>query len=171
MVEIARLLEDNRSLREENLKQAQELLYNKRLFYGRRSEKRIPDHPDGQLFIPFGQETIPEEMPDIKPLVEEIQVESYRRRNSDHRESRKPRREEIPSDIERRTRVIEPQGIDLEKMTRIGEDIREILHYTPGEFYVERIFVLYISPVNKTPQRFPPLSIKRNPLRPFFPKA
>ncbi|MDR2388339.1 MAG: hypothetical protein LBD89_00940, partial [Tannerellaceae bacterium] len=56
------------------------------------------DHPDGQLFIPFGQETIPEETPDIKPLVEEIQVESYRRRNRERRESRKPRREEIPSD-------------------------------------------------------------------------
>jgi hypothetical protein len=123
------LQEENHSLREENLKQAQELLYYKRLFYGRRSERRIPDHPDGQLFIPFGQESIPEETSDIKPLVEEIQVASYTRRNRARRESRKLRREEIPADIERRTRVIEPEGIDLEKTTRIGEDVREILHY------------------------------------------
>jgi transposase len=139
------LQEENHSLREENLKQAQELLYYKRLFYGRRSERRIPEHPDGQLFIPFGQESIPEETPDIKPLVEEIQVASYIRRNRACRESRKPRREEIPADIERRTRVIEPEGIDLEKMTRIGEDVREILHYIPGKFYVECI----IRPVYK----------------------
>jgi hypothetical protein len=105
LLEIARLQEDNHSLQEENLKQAQELLYYKRLFYGRRSEKRIPEQPEGQLFLPFGRESIPEEVPDIKPLVEEIQVESYRRRNRQRLENRKPRREEIPAHIERRTRI------------------------------------------------------------------
>jgi transposase len=63
LLEIARLQEDSHSLREENLKQAQELLYYRRLFQGRRSEKRIPERPEGQLFLPFGQESIPEEVP------------------------------------------------------------------------------------------------------------
>ena len=124
---------------DELVKQAHELLYYKRLFFGRRSEKRMPDSPEGQLFIPFGSATIEEETPDIKPLVEEIQIESHKRRIEKKKTVVQPKRQEIPADIERQTRVIEPAGINPEEMIKIGENVREILQYIPGRFYVDRI--------------------------------
>ena len=126
-------------LREENIKQAHELLYYKRLFFGRRSEKRIPKHPEGQLFIPFGDLSIKEETPDIIPIVEEIRIEAHKRRAKKHQNISRPKRQEIPAGIERRIRVIEPEGINLDELVKIGEDIREILQYIPGQFYVDRI--------------------------------
>ena len=126
-------------LREENIKLSHEILYYKRLFFGRRSEKRIPKHPEGQLFIPFGEPVIEEETPDIQPIVEEIQIEAHKRRAKKQSTISRPKRQEIPADIERRIRVIEPEGINHQEMTKIGEDVREILQYTPGQFYVDRI--------------------------------
>ena len=49
------------ALKEEKQRLLQELLYYKRYYFGRRSEKRMPDVPDGQLFLPFeGEKTLPE---------------------------------------------------------------------------------------------------------------
>jgi transposase len=127
------------SLESENTKLSHELLYCRRLFYGRRPEKRMPSQPDGQLFIPFGEETVKEETADIKPVIEEIQVASHKRRTKQKENRKKAIRREIPAEIERRVRVIEPAGINLETMVKIGEDNREILQYIPGKFYVDRI--------------------------------
>jgi len=134
------ILEAEISLLEaEKIRLSHELLYYKRLFYGRRSEKRMPDSPCGQLFLPFGEETIAEETPDIKPVVEEIQIETHKRRIKQKENREQPKRHAIPSDIERRIRIIEPEGINPEEMIKIGTDVREILHYIPGKFYVDRI--------------------------------
>jgi len=137
--EISLLESKNSLLESEKIKLSHELLYYKRLFYGRRSEKRMPTIPHGQLFLPFGEETIAEETPDIKPVVEEIQIESHKRRIKQKETRKTPKRQEIPSDIERRVQVIEPDGINLEEMVKIGTDVREILQYIPGKFYVDRI--------------------------------
>lgn len=136
--ENASLLEMLSSKDEEILKLRQQLLYYTRNAYGRRSEKRMPERPEGQLFFPFeGEDSLPEETADIQPVAKEIQVEAHKRRKEAAK--KQPKREEIPSDIERRVRVIEPKGIDLSLMTKIGEDVREILQHIPGSFYVDRI--------------------------------
>ena len=159
VVEIGRLREESASLNAENIKQAHELLYYKRLFFGRRSEKRMPQHPEGQLFIPFGQPYIKEETPEIKPIVEEIRIEAHKRRVKKQENVSRPKRKDIPAGIERRIRVIEPEGINLNEMVKIGEDIREILQYIPGQFYVDRI----IRPIYKArvqPMLFPQVCIR-----------
>jgi Transposase and inactivated derivatives len=139
--------EENTTLQEENTRLAQELLYYKRLYYGRRSEKRMPFQPEGQLFLCFEGETrLPEETPELHPIIEEIEIESHKRRKN--RIKNNPKREEIPLDIERRQRTLEPEGVDLAKVEKIGEDVREILHYTPGSFYVDRI----VRPIYKIKQ-------------------
>jgi transposase len=99
----------------------------------------MPPHPDGQLFLPFGQESIREETPDIKPIVEEIQVEAHKHRTNLKENQKKAIRQEIPSKIERRVQIVEPSGINTEEMVKTGEDVREILQYTPGNFYADRI--------------------------------
>lgn len=139
----------NTLLEEENLKLRQELLYYKRFCYGRRSEKRMPEKPRGPLFALFeGQEHLPEETPDIQPIAEEIRVESYNRKKKKIKKQI-PRREKIPADIERRTRIIHPADVDWQTMVKIGEDVREILHYIPGQFYVDRI----VRPIYKAKER------------------
>lgn len=137
-MKIVELKKEVIALKEEKQRLLQELLYYKRYYFGRRSEKRMPDVPDGQLFLPFeGEKTLPEETPDLRSVVEEIQVESHKRKKQTPR--KQPRREEIPAEIERRERVIEPAGMDVSLMQKIGEDVREVLQYTPGSFYVDRI--------------------------------
>ena len=141
------LKEKNTSLEEENAKLRQELLYHQRRMFGRCSEKRMPQHPEGTLFIPFGKESIPEETADILPIVEEIKVASRKRKIQIQKQTKKnrPKREEIPADIERRIHIIEPENVDHENMVKIGEDVREVLQYIPGTFYVDR----FIRPIYK----------------------
>lgn len=138
-LENASLESKNAVLESENARLLQELLYFRRFHYGRRSEKRMPEQPEGQLFLAFGESAIPEETPDIKPVVEEIRIEAHNRRKKREQNKAKPRRMEIPADIERRTRVIEPDGINPEEMIKIGQDVREILHCIPCRLYVDRI--------------------------------
>lgn len=134
------LVQENRTLTDENIRLKHELLYYKRLFYGRRSEKRMPGTPQGELFLCFeGEERLPEETDEIIPIKKEIEIEAHKRRLRKKENREKAKRQPIPADIERRTRVIEPAGVDMEQLEKIGEDVREILHYIPGDFYVDRI--------------------------------
>ena len=95
--------------------------------FGRCSEKRMPKKPEGALFSPVGEQSIPEETPDIFPIVEEIKVSSHKRKIQIQKQANnnRPKREEIPADIERRIHIIEPENVDHEKMVKIGEDVRE----------------------------------------------
>lgn len=126
-------------LKEENLKMEQELLYFKRVMFGKKSERFIPQDPS-QLCLNFNaQAQLKEETPDIKPVLEEISQESESRRNRVQAQKRRPKRQAIPESIERVVRVIEPAIENLSDMVRIGEDVKEVLHYKPGTLWVERI--------------------------------
>ncbi len=48
-------------------------------------------------------------------------------------------RESFPEKLRRETIVIEPQGTDTSRAKLIGEDVTELLAYTPGELYVKRV--------------------------------
>ena len=126
-------------LKAENLKMEQELLYFKRVIFGKKSERFIPQDPN-QLCLNFNaQAQLKEETPDIKPVLEEIGQESDIRRKRVLSQKRKPVRQAIPENIERIERVIEPLIDNLSDMVRIGEDVKEVLHYKPGTLWVERI--------------------------------
>ena len=68
------------ALREQNLKMKQELLYLRRVKFGRSSERFIPSDPN-QLCLFQDQEQPEEATPDIKPILEEISQETQARRN------------------------------------------------------------------------------------------
>jgi hypothetical protein len=126
-------------LKEENFKMEQELLYFKRVMFGKKSERFIPQDPS-QLCLNFNaQAQLKEETPDIKPVLEEISQESESRRNRVQAQKRKPKRQAIPEARERVVRVIEPAIENLSDMVRIGEDVKEVLHYKPGTLWVEHI--------------------------------
>jgi hypothetical protein len=48
-------------------------------------------------------------------------------------------REGFPEKLRRESIVIEPKGIDTQGAQKIGEEVMELLAYTPGELYVKQI--------------------------------
>lgn len=171
--EKAALEVEKAALEAENQKLSHELLHYKRLFYGRRSERRMPTVPEGQLFIPFeGEEQpLPEELAEAVSVADEIQAEARKRRNKQKADKKHPVREAIPSHIERRIRIIEPADYNPQTMEKIGEDVREVLHYTPGAFYVERIIrpIYKIKSTSKEP--LPTVICQAPAVETFIPKS
>ena len=150
-------------LREENIRLFHEILYCKRLFFGRRSEKRIPKHPEGQLFIPFGEPTIAEETPDIKPIVEEIRIEAHKRRINKQENISRPKRQEIPAGIERRVRVIEPEGINHQEMVKTGKMFVKSFNTHPDSFMQTGLSVPFIKQEFSRRMLFPQIFFRRQP--------
>jgi transposase len=58
----------------------------------------------------------------------------------------------LPEHLKREEQVIEPEGIDLTKMVRIGEQRTEMLHYTPAELTVKVIVRPKYAPKTATPE-------------------
>lgn len=116
-------------------KQNFELLYFRRALFGRSSERYIKADPN-QLALDFqGQETLPEE--EATPKQPETETITYERKKQKE-DTRKPVRRPLPEHLERKEVVIEPDSIP-EGSKCIGEEVTEILEYTPGKFYVRRI--------------------------------
>jgi transposase len=89
-----------------------------------------------QLKLDFdGQETLPEEaQAALEAAKETITYERKKRKENPE----KPVRQPLPAHIERREEIIVPDPIP-EGSKLIGEEVTEILEYTPGEFHVRRI--------------------------------
>jgi len=110
----------------------QELAQLKRMIFGSKSERFIPAD-SGQMSLDLD---IPQkEAPSI-----EIEELSYTRKKPT-KEKESPVRMPLPSHLPRHEHVIEPE-INTHGAKKIGEEITEILEYTPGKFYVEK----YIRP-------------------------
>lgn len=100
----------------------------KRMVFGARSERYIPDSPEEQLSL-FGAAV-------KAPPEEKVSVPSHERNKS--KAKKKPVRLVLPEHLKREEQVIEPD-IDLTNMVRIGEERTEMLHYTPAELSVRVI--------------------------------
>lgn len=109
---------------------AQIAWFQKQMF-GRRSEKHLPSDGQPSLFDAAGVE-IPSE-PQAEPVEEEKETVTYTRKKSQKGMS-KPREtwENLPL-LE--TRVIEPQGVDLSRYRRIGEEVTTLVGFEPGKYY------------------------------------
>lgn len=112
-----------------------ELLYLRRTMFGRSSERYVKDDPN-QLSLDFdGSDRLPEEeMAKIEELRQSI---TYQRRQKKENPG-KPVRQELPAGLERKEEIIEPDPIP-EGSTCIGQEVTEVLEYTPGRLYVRRI--------------------------------
>ena len=113
----------------------QQLAELKRMIFGRKSEKvsPIPDQPT--LFDLDDQE---EAVPETKEITYTKTVNKKKKI--------KPVRKGLPSHLPRMEEIIEPSGI-TNAHKRIGEEVTEILEYTPGKMYVRRIIrPKYINP-------------------------
>lgn len=139
---IVALADQIASLQAEKERMSQKLLYFERQQFGRRSEKRIEIDPAQLRFSFEGEAEIEEELSDIKTVLEEIQVRTQERREKEKSQKRTPSpkgSKRLPEHLERRERVIEPEGLNPDDYVRIGEDRQEFLHRSPATFYVEVI--------------------------------
>jgi transposase len=100
----------------------------KRLIFGAKSERFIASHPDQATLFDLPAETL-QQMP-----TEEI---TYTR-TKPQPEKKQPLRLELPSHLERRVEVIEPENLP-EGAKNIGEAVTEVLEYEPASAYVRRI--------------------------------
>lgn len=126
---------DNQRLLEKLNKLTDELLYLRRAMFGRSCERYIKEDPE-QLTMDFdGVETLAEEE---KAQAEQLKQTITYQRKVNKETCSKPVREPLPADLPRKEEIIEPDPIP-EGSHCIGEQVTEVLEYTPAEFYVRRI--------------------------------
>lgn len=120
--------EEFETLKSENAWLKHQLAELKRLIYGAKSERCITPNPEQTTLF-----DIPTEEP-VETTTEEI---TYTR-TKPQAKKKQPLRMELPSHLERREEVIEPDDIP-EGAKKIGEAVTEILEYEPASAYVRRI--------------------------------
>ncbi len=132
--QIAALMADNQYLKHE-------LEKIKRMIFGSKSERFIGKDDPNQLSL-FNQEQI---APPVKPK-ETITIE----RNKPVKQDKVViTRGPLPANLPRIIEVIEPKE-DVTGAKKIGEEITEVMEYTPGKIYVKRyVRPKYVLPEDK----------------------
>jgi hypothetical protein len=120
-------------IKAENIQLKQELADIKRLIFGQKRERFIPRQNNNQLSFGLGLE------PSASMEDTSEQITYHRRKNKAKHTPHS--RQELPSHLERREIIIEPEE-DTTGLTKIGEEITEELEYEPGNVFVNR----YIRP-------------------------
>ena len=125
-------------------RKSRRILELERMVFGRRSEKRLPESPDGWVGTLFDEQWAKEGSllhAETLPIIDEIKQQAKRRREASRttRPARKgrPYASYVPDDIERKVVVIYPEGYDAERMVVIGHDRTEHLCLRPPCFYVK----------------------------------
>ncbi|MBK7410718.1 MAG: IS66 family transposase [Saprospirales bacterium] len=101
----------------------------KKLLFGAKRERYVPtqDPAQGSLF---------DEQAASDP-VEQVEVAL---KPANRKKRTKPvKRNTFPEKLRRQTEVIQPEGVDMGQLVKIGEDITEILAYVPADFYVKQL--------------------------------
>lgn len=125
-------------------RKSRRILELERMVFGRRSEKRLPESPDGWVGTLFDEQWAKEGSllhAETLPVIDEIKQQAKSRREASRttRPARKgrPYASYVPDDIERKVVVIYPEGYDAERMVVIGHDRTEHLCLRPPCFYVK----------------------------------
>ncbi len=101
----------------------------KKLIFGSKSERLIPENNPEQISLDFGQTP---EVPKQEPATETITYE--REKNSG---KQRPSRQPIPAHLERIVHEIKPEE-DVTGLVKIGEEVTEELEYVPGKLFVNK---------------------------------
>ena len=131
--EISRLNADNLYLRHELEKL-------KRMIFGSKSERFIGTADPAQLLL--GLDIAPQPM--AEPAKETV---TYERKKPVEKDKTVHSRQPLPAHLPRQEVIIEPKE-DTTRAKKIGEEITEVLEYTPGKLYVKK----YIRPKYVLPE-------------------
>lgn len=133
--------ENNRKLVEQNEKLVAEvknltaqIAWLKRKLFGQTSEKKEPYDPSMDLFSDYFKD----QEQQIEPAKEEAEKKIGKDSKEDRKQAKKNRQmlEGLPV-LE--TETLEPEGIDLSKYRRIGEEITQVIEHKPGMLYIRQI--------------------------------
>lgn len=130
-------LADYQKLASENAELKQRLAWLERQIFGQKSERYVPDEAlTAQLKLTFESE---QSTVELDRTVRQM-VASYEREVApkEEKKSEHQGRIAIPAHLPRVEEVVEPCE-DVSDMKRIGEDVTEILEYTPPKLWVRRI--------------------------------
>lgn len=103
----------------------------KRMIFGAKSERFVPEQESTQLSLFSAPLTEAEEQGPVK----ETKVESHTRISQS---KAKPKRQVLPDWLERRVEVLEPD-VDTSNLVKIGEEITERLEYQAAKLVVHQI--------------------------------
>ena len=112
-----------------------ELSQLKRLIFGQKSERFIPENPPEQLSLKLGMATA---QPQAEPEVVQEEQISYSRKKSTPKNANHPGRIPLPDHLPRKTTIIEPD-VDTSQMVKIGEEVTETLGIRSAKLFVIRI--------------------------------
>ena len=125
-------------------RKSQRILELERMVFGRRSEKRLPESPNGWAGSFFDKDWAKEGKQlsgEIPTIIKEVEKQAKQRREASRnaRSTRKgkPYASYVPNDIERVVTEIYPDGYDENRMVIIGHDKTEHLCLRPSSFYVK----------------------------------
>ena len=111
----------------------------KKLIFGAKSERFVPEVDPKQTSLDFGGAPEPKKE---EPATETI---TYEREKNNGKQ--KPSRQPIPAHLERVLHEIKPEE-DVTGLVKIGEEVTEELEYTPGKLFVNR----YVRPKYVKPE-------------------
>jgi transposase len=121
---------ENKALKEEIFLLKAELAQLKKLIFGAKRERFISEGNPNQGLL-FESEAV-----EAEPA-EEVEVVSKKKKK---KKARRPfQRNTFPASLRREKEVIEPIGVDIDKLVKIGEDTTELLAYVPADLYVKQV--------------------------------
>ncbi len=121
----------------------------KKMIFGSKQERFVPSNNSTnslQLSLGLEADTIAE-----CKITDATKIE-YIRTKTQVMENKKPHpgRMKLPEHLRRETTILQPD-IDVTNLKKIGEEVTEILEWTPGEIYVKQyIRPKYVVPVSET---------------------
>ena len=125
------VIAQNQELKQENFLLKQELAQLKKMIFGARRERFVADQNPNQGLL-FETEQLAAQVVEV----EEKQTTAEPKKKQT---KKVVKRNSFPAKLPRQIEVIEPEGVDLEKTTIIGEDITELLAYIPAYLEVKKI--------------------------------
>jgi len=129
---------------------AQQLAQFQKMIFGSRHERFVPtddNNPSPQLSLQLDADTIAAcKLSDVKKLT----VIHTKTQVTFNKPKPHPGRMKLPESLRRETVILMPD-CDVTGLKKIGEEITEILDFTPGEFYVKQyIRPKYVKPASAT---------------------
>lgn len=129
-----KLVKQNEELMAEVKNLTAQIAWLKRQLFGKKSEKLQPYDPAADLFSDYFKDQAQQLEPEKEEATNKIEKES----KEDKKQAKKNRQmlEGLPV-LE--TETLEPEGIDLSKYRRIGEEITQVIEHKPGMLYIRQI--------------------------------
>lgn len=134
------LQKENEQLKGDILYLRHEMDKLRRMIFGAKSERFVSQEQPSQLSLGLGTEPEPTPEPEKETI-------TYDRKKNQEKKEAVHSRQPLPAHLPRHEVVLEPLNKE-EGAKKIGEEVTEVLEYTPGKLYVTR----YVRPKYAQPQ-------------------